>query len=224
MTLNVMRLATPQSAILSAVIFNALIIVALVPLALRGIRYRAMDAATLLRRNLLLYGVGGVVVPCVGIKAIDLLITGLGLNGQPIGSRIIGQSLSSPAFFQGRPSAAGSGCDAANSGGSNLGPSNRKLVDAVTTAVTAARGGETSDPVPVDLVTSSASGLDPHISPAAAYVQVDRIARARGVAEGDVRALVADHVEGRQLGFLGEPRVNVLLLNLALDERWPLTK
>jgi K+-transporting ATPase ATPase C chain len=172
----------------------------------------------------------GVIYPLAMTALAQLLFPGnangqiIVRDGRPIGSRIIGQSFSSPAFFHGRPSAAGSGYDAANSGGSNLGPTNRQLVDAVTAAVTAERGGERSDPVPVDLVTSSGSGLDPHISPAAAYFQVARVARARGVADADVRALVAAHVQGRQLRFLGEPRVNVLLLNLALDERWPLTK
>jgi K+-transporting ATPase ATPase C chain len=145
-------------------------------------------------------------------------------NGQVIGSRVIGQAFSSPDYFHGRPSAAGSGYDAANSGGTNLGPTNKKLVDTVKAAVEAAQKENPSAPVPIDLVTSSGSGLDPHISPASALFQVPRVARERQASEGAVRELVVSHIEGRQLGFLGEPRVNVLELNLALDERWPRKK
>ena len=153
-------------------------------------------------------------------------------DGRVIGSRIIGQAFSSPGYFHGRPSAAGTGYDAANSAGTNLGPTNKKLIDAVAANVEAAKKenpGVAACPepcrgVPIDLVTSSASGLDPHISPAAAAFQVPRVARARGVSEDVVRAVVAEHTEGRQWGFLGEPRVNVLLLNLALDEQWPKTR
>jgi K+-transporting ATPase ATPase C chain len=151
-------------------------------------------------------------------KANGQLIT---RNGQVVGSGIIGQAFSSPKYFHSRPSAAGAGYDAANSSGSNLGPTNKALADAVKARVEDARKDNPSAPVPVDLVTASASGLDPHVSPASADVQVPRVARERGVAEEAVRRLVSEFTEGRQFGFLGEARVNVLRLNLALDERYP---
>jgi potassium-transporting ATPase KdpC subunit len=142
-------------------------------------------------------------------------------NGKTIGSRIIGQAFSSPGYFRPRPSAAGTGYDAANSAGTNLGPTNKKLIDSVKAAVAAAKAENPSSPVPIDLVTSSASGLDPDISPAGALFQVPRVARERGVPEADVRRLVDAHTGKRQLGFLGEAVVNVLELNLALDDQHP---
>jgi K+-transporting ATPase ATPase C chain len=144
--------------------------------------------------------------------------------GTVIGSRIIGQGFSSPGYFRPRPSAAGTGYDAANSAGSQLGPTNRKLMDAVTAGVEAARKENPNAPVPVDLVTASASGLDPHISPAAADFQVPRVARERGISDADVRRLVSAHTLGRQLGLFGERRVNVLELNMALDSQYPIKK
>ena len=143
-------------------------------------------------------------------------------DGQLVGSRIIGQPFSAPSSFHSRPSAAGNGYDAANSSGSNNAPTNKKLIDRVTTDAATAQTDHPGADIPVDLVTASASGLDPDITPAAAEFQVARIARERHLTEDAVRRLVARHTLGRQLGFLGEPRVNVLELNLDLNTIAPL--
>jgi K+-transporting ATPase ATPase C chain len=172
----------------------------------------------------------GIVYPLV-VTAIAQVVFPGKANGQLIekdgaivGSRIIGQAFSSPGYFRSRPSAAGSGYDAANSAGTQLGPTNRKLVDSVKANVEAARKENADAPVPIDLVTTSSSGLDPHVSLAAAAFQLPRVARERGASQADVRRLVEASTAQRSLGFFGEPGVNVLELNLALDAQFPMKR
>lgn len=141
------------------------------------------------------------------------------VNGKPIASAIIGQLWIKPQYFHGRPSAAGKGYDPTSTGGTNLGPTSKKLIDATKATIIALRkeNPQATDPIPMDLVTSSGSGIDPDISPEAAYYQAPRVAAARSMTLAQVRAVIDQHVQSRTLGFLGEPRVNVLELNLALD-------
>ncbi|HEY5490549.1 MAG TPA: potassium-transporting ATPase subunit KdpC [Gemmatimonadaceae bacterium] len=149
------------------------------------------------------------------------------VNGRVVGSALIGQAFTRPEYFHPRPSAAGNGYDAAASSGTNKGPTDAKLADTLITQAidsAVANDGARKGAIPSDMVTSSASGLDPHISPANAYLQVARVARARHADSVAVRALLAGHVEGRQFGFFGESRVNVLLLNIAVDSAFPMTK
>ena len=164
-----------------------------------------------------------------------LVVTGLAqvifphkANGQLIdhgrkvvGSSIIGQGFTAPEYFHSRPSAAGNGYDAADSGGSNLGPTNQKLLDRVKGDVAAAQAENPATPVPIDMVTTSASGFDPHITPAAAEFQLPRVAKARGITIEQLRTVVAKHTEARQFEVLGEATVNVLELNLDLNEHFP---
>jgi len=180
--------------------------------------------------TLLLCAITGLVYPGVVTGLAQLLFPRqsngslIRLNGNVVGSALIGQSFKAPFYFHSRPSAAGSGYDATASGGTNKGPTDRKLADTlIAQAVDSlvSNDGAKKGQIPSDLVTSSASGLDPHISPASAALQVARVARERSADPQAVQALVDRHTEGRQFGFLGDPRVNVLLLNIALDSAFP---
>ncbi len=178
-----------------------------------------------LRMTLLMTVLAGVLYPalvtalCQGLFPAQANGSLISKDGRVIGSKLLGQNFSKPEYFHPRPSAAGSnGYDASASGGSNLGPTSQKLFDRVK-AAKAAEG--LRNDIPADMLTTSASGLDPHITPANALLQVPRVAKARNIPEPELASLVDQYTEARDLGFLGEPRVNVLLLNLALNARQP---
>lgn len=160
----------------------------------------------------LIWGIGQTAFPH---QANGSLITNA--NGEIIGSELIGQNFTSPGYFHSRPSAAGNGYDAGASSGSNLAPTSQKLIDRIKTDAETLQLDNPQGPIPADLVTTSASGLDPHVSPAAAEFQIPRVARERKLNEADLRKVVLNNTEGRQFGIFGEPRVNVLKLNLELD-------
>jgi K+-transporting ATPase ATPase C chain len=166
---------------------------------------------------LLVTGIAQLIFPA---KANGQLIVN---HGKVIGSSILGQGFAGPQYFHSRPSAAGNGYDAANSGGSNLGPTNRKLLDSVKADGDAAKVENPGAPIPIDMVTTSASGFDPHITPANAQFQLPRVARTREISIEQLQAVVWKHTEGRQFGILGEPRVNVLELNFDLVGQFPST-
>jgi K+-transporting ATPase ATPase C chain len=180
--------------------------------------------------TLLLCVVTGLVYPGVVTALAQLLFprqangSVVQVNGTPVGSELIGQGFGRPEYFHPRPSAAGAGYDATASAGTNKGPTDLKLADTLIAGAVAKvveEDGAERGRIPPDMVTSSGSGLDPHISPANAALQVTRVARARRIPADSLRAIVSLHTEGRQFGFLGEPRVNVLLLNLDVDRKWP---
>jgi K+-transporting ATPase ATPase C chain len=183
------------------------------------------------RFTLLMTALTGLIYPGVVTGLCQILFSRqangslLAVNGKIIGSTLIGQNFSKPEYFHPRPSAAGNdGYDATASSGSNFGPTNQKLIDRMKADITKFRKENPSyqGPIPADLLTTSASGLDPDISPASALAQAPRVAQARGIAVDQLTQFIGTHTEGRQLGFFGEPRVNVLLLNLELAKRFPL--
>ena len=164
---------------------------------------------------LAVWGVGQIVFP---YQANGSLVKNA--QGEVIGSELIGQNFTSPGYFHGRPSAAGNGYDAGASSGSNFGPTSQKLIDRVTGDTGTLAAENPGQPIPADLVTTSASGLDPHISPLAAEFQIRRVARERHTGEDKLRQILSEYTEGRQFGILGEPRVNVLKVNLELDQQF----
>ncbi|HMD85742.1 MAG TPA: potassium-transporting ATPase subunit KdpC [Terriglobia bacterium] len=193
-------------------------------------RYQLTQA---FRFTLLLTVLTGLIYPGVVTGLCHLLFSRpangslLEVNGKIVGSTLLGQNFSKPEYFHPRPSAAGNdGYDATASNGSNLGPTNQKLIDRVKTDIEKFRkeNPDYQGPIPADMLTTSASGLDPDISPASALAQAPRVAQARGAALDQVKQLIEAHSKGRQLGFLGEPRVNVLLLNVDLDQKFPANK
>ena len=193
-------------------------------------RYQLTQA---FRFTLLMTVLTGLIYPGVVTGLCQLLFSRpangslLEVNGQIVGSTLLGQNFSKPEYFHPRPSAAGNdGYDATASNGSNLGPTNQKLIDRVKGDIEKFRKENPAyqGPIPADMVTTSASGLDPDISPASALAQAPRVAQARGIAVEKLTQVIGTHTEGRRLGFLGEPRVNVLLLNLDLNQKFPITK